>query len=97
MTEEKFNELLGHAAEKEIDPSQLVDAPAFVVSWLDAHQAEPTPHDEDWAHFVSIVADCAEAYAKSVLQAQIALQEQHNSLLMPLMPNSPNQTNQTNK
>lgn len=78
-------------------PSSYVDAETFTIAWLDAHEAEPTPHDEDWAHFVSIVADCAEAYAKSVLQAQIALQEQHNESLMPPMPNSANQPNQPNK
>lgn len=69
---------------KETNPSLFVDAEAFAVSWLDAHEAEPTPHDEDWAHFVSIVADCAEAYCKSVLKAQIALQEQSNETLEKL-------------
>lgn len=69
---------------KETNPSLFVDAEAFVVSWLDAHQAAPVEHDEDWAHFVSIVADCAEAYCKSVLKAQIALQEQSNVTLAKL-------------
>lgn len=77
MTEEKFNN-------KETNPSLFVDAEAFAVAWLNAHNAEPTPHDEDWAYFVSIVADCAEAYAKSVLQVQIALQEQSNETLAKL-------------
>lgn len=72
---------------KETNPSLCVDPEAFVVSWLDAHEAEPTPHDEDWAHFVSIVADCAEAYAKSVLQVQIALQKQSNETLEKVINN----------
>lgn len=68
---------------KVINPN-YVDAETFVVAWLNAHEAAPVEHNEDWAHFVSIVADCAEAYAKSVLQVQIALQEQSNETIEKL-------------
>lgn len=51
-------------------------AKEFVVDWLDKHQGAPVEHDEDWRHFVGILAECAEGYARHVLNEQIKLQEQ---------------------
>lgn len=41
---------------------------SFVVKWLNEHETEPIKHDDAWAHFANVIADCVKDFADFNLQ-----------------------------
>ena len=47
---------------KVIITKKTMTAKEFVIQWLNKHQSRDIEHDDNWAHFVSIVTEASEAY-----------------------------------